>query len=121
MWGSNPVPSTALEVHTQLSHLGLVTRLPQACSSEVGQAFRVSILLFIYSVHLLSACYVLGLMLKAGDTEAKIAGQKLKLPSAPTKQANPRGEGMIPESHPLPHTSQNSLGRKGKEVAAVRK
>lgn len=61
---------------------------------------------------------MLGITLRAGDTEAKTVAQKHELSLAPRAGKSSRG---ILESHPLPDTSQNSARGTGEEVTMVEK
>lgn len=74
--------------------------LAEPGSSRIDQVLRVMVQLFILSVHLLSACCVLGIMLRGGVPEVKNAAQKPKwsLPS----QNRPRVPRIPPSSWYLP-------------------
>lgn len=86
-----PLDSAGLEVQTQLGGYNRSLDLPEPGSSGVDQAFKVTVQLLIHSVHSLSACRVLGITLRAGDTEAKTVAQKHELSLAP-RAGNPAGE-----------------------------
>lgn len=110
--GLHPASRAVLEVPTRLGPWDGSLDLPEPGSSRVGPASRVSVQLLIHSARVLIVCRVLGVMLRAGDIEAKIAGQKPKLPSAPQARETRQGLSRIPPAPTPPSTDSEASGRK---------